>query len=136
MAAVPLIFEQQMIGRLVSQWASKENRWGWVGESAKSASTHRHETRLTRPPFRFTERGGGSFSNAPLRPLFLSRRLEKLFPHVVCRRRPLELFAAAAGGARTRTDIEGRGKAPKRGMNSSRYRHRAHDSMRERRNRW
>lgn len=37
-AAVPLIFEQQMIGRLVSQWASKENRWGWVGESAKSAS--------------------------------------------------------------------------------------------------
>ena len=31
MAAVPLIFEQQMIGRLVSQWASKENRWGWVG---------------------------------------------------------------------------------------------------------
>ena len=30
-AAVPLIFEQQMIGRLVSQWASKENRWGWVG---------------------------------------------------------------------------------------------------------
>ena len=29
MAAVPLIFEQQMIGRLVSQWASRENRLGW-----------------------------------------------------------------------------------------------------------
>ena len=28
-AAVPLIFEQQMIGRLVSQWASRENRLGW-----------------------------------------------------------------------------------------------------------
>ena len=37
-AAVPLIFEQQMIGRLVFQWASRENRLGWVGESAKSAS--------------------------------------------------------------------------------------------------
>ena len=46
--------------------------------------------------------------------LSLSRRLEKLFPHVVCRRRPLELFAAAAGGARTRTDTGGRkGKSPK-----------------------
>ena len=71
-----------------------------------------HEPRLNRPSFRFTEHGGGSFSNASLRPLFLSRRLEKLFPHVVCRRRPLELFAAA-GGARTRTQKPKEGESPK-----------------------
>ena len=104
MAAVPLIFEQQMIGRLVSQWASTENRWGCVGGickiciKAQSQGSFLQIHRASRQLFE------ASVSAS------LSQRLEKLFPHVVCRRRGGRWSTAYSTRAQTPKGARGRMK--------------------------